>query len=146
METKKEHIDYRLGLSRHKYKTGQVVVIVENPIDAILIEQTTDWLAVATLGVTVWKEEWTQALKANSPHLVVIVYDNDIAGNTTNDDFRSHWLEKNPKAQQAPMPNGMRLSNTLNAAGVKAMVYRWPNNTPEKSDVGQFVDSIQIPV
>ena len=61
--------------------TGQVVWIIENPIDALMVGERTDYIGVATYSVSYWREAWTEALTLARPELVVIAYDNDLVGN-----------------------------------------------------------------
>ena len=125
-------------------------MIVENPVDAILVSQATPFVAVATLGVTIWQEEWTRAILESKPELVVVVYDNDIAGNNGSAEEVRHWrqsmiqkMRDNPKVKinldNPPMPNGVRLVNQLLEAKIPARLYQWPAGTPRKFDVGSLL-------
>lgn len=137
----------RIGDSRHPYAAGRVVFIVENPIDALMLETISErYFAIATLGVTNWREEWTAALQNANARLVVIAYDHDLAGNggsneTDHAAMVKEWFAKNPKATAGPIPNGVRLANDLIEAGVPARVYRWPTGTPMKYDIGELLKS-----
>lgn len=141
----------RIGDSRHPYAAGRVVFIVENPIDALMLENVTEerYYAFATLGVTNWREEWTFALQNAKPKLVVIAYDHDIAGNGGSTDqerrqMEADWMQKNPKSKTVPIPNGIRLANTLLESGIPARVYRWPAGTPMKYDIGELLKDGQM--
>jgi len=122
---------------------GKAVLIVENPIDALLLEQQ-NIKAVATMGVTMWKDEWTEMIKHSGCTLVTVVYDKDLAGNGASTEAEYHqmaeeWKLKNPKARQVPMPNGIRLVNNLNKAGIRATLYHWEEKHPFKTDIGDLL-------
>ena len=114
---------------------GQPVVIVENPIDALLI--TERWYpAVATFGVSVWKDEYTAQLTALSPEIIISAYDNDAPGYTTDRAIIAEWV----RAHKCPPPlNGLKLANRLREAGLPAKPYVWPQGTPAKYDIGQLL-------
>ncbi len=132
-----------LGISVQKWNYNSVLYIVENPIDCLMMVEN-DMYAVATLGVTIWHEDWTRIIKAAKPSIVIVVYDHDLAGNggSTEREYEQMvklWKEKNPQAHTPPVPNGVRLVNTLNDAGVFAKLYRWPAGTPLKADIGDLL-------
>ncbi len=116
-------------------RKGQPVVIVENPIDALLI--TERWYpAVATFGVTIWKDDYTEALKALSPEIIISAFDNDAPGYTTDRAIIAAWIRQH---KSAPPLNGLRLANRLCEAGLAAKPYVWPIGTPAKYDIGQML-------
>lgn len=140
----------RIGDSRHLYATNRVVFIVENPIDALMLEVASNgrYFAIATLGVTNWREEWTAALQNARARLVVIAYDHDLAGNGGSNEadhqaMVKEWMEKNPKSKVTPIPNGVRLANNLLDAAVPARILRWPSGTPMKYDIGELLKNRQ---
>jgi len=86
----------------------RVVLVVENPVDAIMISKPESLLplarrlfdgawddrainelyplddpfyGVASLSVSYWLDSWTEALQATNPIRVVVFYDNDLPGN-----------------------------------------------------------------
>lgn len=121
----------------------RLVAIVENPIDAILFQRTTGWLSLATMGVSIWREEWTKTLREYRPEKVVIFYDNDLPGNGAPNErtalaWQEEWRTAHP-GNQPPVPGGVRLANALLEAGVNASIYRWPSSLPRKYDIGQAI-------
>jgi hypothetical protein len=125
-----------LGYSNSGYARGEALLIVENPADAILAEQKLGVWAVATLGVTIWRDDWTQSLIECKPSSIVVGYDKDLAGNSRTPQMEREWLAKNPKAKVIPIPNGVRLVNHLLKAGLPASLFRWPKTAPPKCDIG----------
>lgn len=116
-------------------RKGHPVVIVENPIDALMI--TERWYpAVATFGVSVWKDEYTEQLKALCPEIIISAFDNDAPGYTTDRRIIAEWIRKH---KSAPPLNGLHLANRLLESGLKARPYVWPAGTPAKYDIGQLL-------
>lgn len=143
--------------SRRVVNEKCVLYIVENPIDAILFEEQMInrghefYRAVATLGVTIWKDEWTEAIKQSGIKTVIVLYDHDLAGNgaSSPDEYKemvARWQEKNPKVKRPPVPNGIRLANKLLNEGVGAVVYRWRQGTPLKYDIGNLLTDNSVPL
>ena len=94
-----------------------LLLIVENPIDALLAEVwNEDVVAVATLGVSMWKAEWTPFLVRVQPAAVVVFFDNDRPGNGGGQMGRKDWLATHPTDIE---PNGIRLVHHLQAAGIR---------------------------
>ena len=60
-------------------RPGEPVVIVENPVDALLIGERLGKVAVATLGVTIWGDGYFDQVRPASK--ILIAFDNDVAGN-----------------------------------------------------------------
>lgn len=116
---------------------GRVVWIVENPIDALLLELALpDAVAVATLGVSMWQEEWTGRIAQARPASVIVAYDNDRPGNGGGETGRAVWLATHPKDL---LPNGVKLANRLLAAGVRARLFPWPADAPVHMDIGDVL-------
>ncbi len=151
--------NYDVTDSDSAYVRGRVLVVVENPVDCLLFDSA-GVSAVATLGVTMWTQErpWTTLLKLARPQKVLILYDHDLAGNgaanaaeyqAMTERWREHqrqtwrkthdteWTETQP-----PTPNGVRLANLLNEAGVPAVCFRWPSSAPEKADPGWLIEKV----
>ena len=118
-----------------KQVSHPIVTIVENPLDALLIEELEGGYAVATLSVSYWKDEWTRAMVDLAPKLVMVMYDNDRPGNGGGQEGQLRWLAEHPKDI---VPNGVRLANDLIAAGVKAQLYDW-GDAPYKMDAGDLL-------
>lgn len=111
------------------------VWIIENPIDAILLEQDGQ-PAVATLGVSVWDDDWTRLLLQAGPGSVVVAYDNDAPGNGGGRAGLEAWRQAHPKAQ--PPLNGIKLANRLLKAGLRVQLFDW-RDAPLKTDVGDML-------
>jgi len=114
---------------------GCTVWIVENPVDAILLEQRGE-AAVATLGVSVWDDIWTVLLTRAKPGAVVVAYDNDAPGNGGGLAGQRAWREAHSNAR--PPMNGPRLAARLIKAGLLAYVLNW-GDVPQKTDVGDVL-------
>lgn len=118
--------------------TGQVIMIVENPVDALMVSAGTDYWGISTYTVTYWKDEWTREIQASRPELVVVAYDNDLAGNgggARRGEMLREWGRTHQKGLQPPVSGGIRLVNKLLAAGLPAVLYDW-GDAPVKADVG----------
>jgi hypothetical protein len=126
-----------MGFARNaRVPHGDVLYIVENPVDAILLEHCTpEVCAVATLGVTMWQPEWTELVVHAKPALVVVAYDNDRPGNGGGIPGRDAWLRDHPKDI---VPNGVKLVNALLTAGVNARLFPWADS-PIKADIGDLI-------
>jgi len=113
---------------------GVRICILENPIDALLAQERAPGIVfLATLGVSMWRPEWTERLRAARPVSVVVGYDNDRPGNGGGARGREAWLETHARDI---VPGGVRLCNILNEAGVRARLLRWPASAPLKADFG----------
>ncbi len=60
---------------------GDIVLVVENYVDALLVNETTDYKAVCTLSTSYWYPHWQQQLIERNPALVIPAFDGDVAGN-----------------------------------------------------------------
>ncbi len=128
-------------------RPGATVIICENFVDCLLAQEADNVIAVAGGGVS-WRDEWTQQIAASRPRHVLVWLDNDLVGNPNTSTYRSlmaQWRRemharvqqgKIPTIPQPPQPKGPQIANDLLAAGMKASVYRWPNDTPPKADIG----------
>ena len=128
--------EYLLGQAFGKGARGRTVAIVENPIDALLIEQDTEMLAIATLGVSIWKKVWTSLLLASRPRKVIVAFDNDAAGNATDPEIISRWERLHPN--QSPARRGLALTRELRQAGIPVEMLDWGKSS-EGSDVGSML-------
>lgn len=130
------NLDNYLGDSFLPAPPERVLFIVENPLDALLIEQNWGHWAVATLGVSIWRPAWTRAvLGLEIPTLVA--YDNDAPGNTTDPEILCQWQESHPGI--APPLNGLKLARNLERARIRTRLYRWPNGLPRGTDIGDLM-------
>ena len=118
----------------HMSGVGGAVWIVENPIDALLLAQESMY-AVATLGVTMWHDAWTEMIR-DSGMVAIVAYDNDAPGNGGGNAGRADWIEKHPKA--GPPQNGRKLVQRLKQGGCAAMLFDWEND-PLKADIGDLL-------
>ena len=106
---------------------GQVIWIVENPVDALMLSERTEYAGVATYSVSYWTEAWTRRLVEAQPELVIVAYDNDLVGcggGPRRDEFIRMWLE-DPKHKVVPPANGPALANKLLEAGLPVTLYDW---------------------
>lgn len=119
---------------------GGVLWIVENPVDALLIGQFTPYTGVATLSVSYWRDEWAKAIVEKRPSLVVVAYDNDLAGNGgawRRAEFMAEWLA-NAKVRATPQARGVMVVNALLGAGINTVLYDW-KDAPHKADIGRLI-------
>lgn len=129
---------YLLGdVCDERWARGRVVAIVENPADALLMESNTSSLAIATLGVSIWKPEWTALLKASQPKRVIVCYDNDAAGNGVRDDILQTWRDLHKK-NDLPPQRGLALTKELKQAGLPVEMYDW-GQSPAGTDIGDVL-------
>lgn len=116
----------------------RVLFIVENPLDALLIEHYWHHWAVATLGVSIWRPGWTKLLLGLEIESVV-AYDNDAPGNTTDPEILRLWHDTHPGIE--PPLNGPKLVRKLRLSGQRSRLYRWPNGMEKGTDTGDlFMD------
>lgn len=111
---------------------NEVLFIVENPVDALLVEALSGAVAVATLSVTMWRDAWTRAVAAARCLRVYVAYDNDVPGNGNTPAAWAAWRES---GYRDIVPNGQRLVKRLRAAGVPALLWSW-EGYPVKADIG----------
>lgn len=122
-------------------KPGCVTWIVENPIDALLITQTTEFIGVATYSVAYWQETWTQTLQAAKPSMTIVAYDNDLSGNggaARRESMLKDWSAKHPGLKPIE-PAGPKLANRLNQANVSTTLFDWGNMLVK--DIGVLIGS-----
>lgn len=123
-------------------RAGEPLAIIENPADALLVGDHWRMAAVATLGVSIWNDAYTALLMARRPSDIIIGYDNDVPGQTTNPAIIARWRAAR-RARGLPddetaFLNGFKLANRLCAAGLPVQVYQWPDTAPEKADIGSL--------
>ena len=75
-------------------------------------------------------------LKERQPKTVIVALDRDLPGKATGalrDKLAAEWTAEH----HTPPPDaqGPRIANALNQAGVKAMLFDWPDNAPVKAGV-----------
>lgn len=107
-------------------RPGQPVWIIENPADALLLGERLGAIAVATLGVSIWKDGYTDRVRRAAP--VIVAFDHDAPGNATAPDVIRAWQAAHPGAR-APQ-RGVKLVNRLRAEGLDAVLYDWPGYPP----------------
>lgn len=123
---------------------GAILHIVENPVDADLFEYRfrdavgVDLLAVATCGVTVWRDEWTKSLDEISPLQIQVVYDNDMAGNGNTREAREAYERKYAGTGRKPPMCGLKLVQRLRGHGLPAYLFNW-SGAEAGADVGSYL-------
>jgi hypothetical protein len=119
-----------------------VVWIVENPVDALMVQAMTPYWGVATYSVAYWRDAWTDQLKAVHPRTVIVAFDNDLPGNGCGhrrEQAEREWMVNHPKAMKIPESAGPRLANRLLESGLPAVLFDWKGlNT---KDVGGLLMS-----
>lgn len=114
---------------------GRPLTILENPADRWLVDSHWGEPAVATLGVTVWKDSYTAQLRRAAPSQVCVAYDNDASGNATDPAILAEWAENHPNV--APPLAGFKLVKALRAAGFDAWPFDWAGY-PAGADIGSL--------
>jgi len=123
--------EYRLYNVESLSERG-VVFVTENPIDARVLDHRWSVGAVATLGVGIWRDSYTEILKRARVVRVVVAYDNDQPGN-------GGWLEKWLETHDRPiMPHGVKLVARLRSAGLRCELFDW-GDAPYKFDMGDLL-------
>lgn len=110
--------------------------ITENYVDAIWLEQAhPDWSAVAVGGATTWRREWAARLAARRPGLVIVAMDKDLPGNgggNLRDELIVAWVAEHPNAK-IPDANGPKIANDCIRAGLRTILFQWPDSAPAKA-------------
>lgn len=120
---------------------GKLLFIVENPIDALVMELVNDGIkAVATLGVSIWQDEYTQMIVDAKPLRAIVAHDHDIPGNGGTPEMQRDWADEHHG--KMPEPGGVKVVNKLLRAGVKALLFPWPDETQPKTDMGNVLEGM----
>jgi ribosomal protein S27E len=134
-------------------KPGDRVALIENEVDRILCQEHDPSVKMLALpfGVASWQAEWTEELKRRKPAHVLIILDNDLAGNPNKEAYQHGidlWNAKmdamiaagriKSKPEHPPYPHGYKYLKQFRAAGLNADRYIWPNGTPYKHDIGEM--------
>ncbi len=121
---------------------GCVLYVTENMIDAVwVMDVHPEYVAIApvTGAATRMRPEWAAQIAAMQPAVVVIAYDNDLAGQAAGAlryELIAAWRERNPQAKHPPQPNGPKVANALLAAGIRHVgLFDW-QKAPAGADVG----------
>lgn len=126
---------------RELLRPGAMVFVMEAPPDAMFgMQREPDIVAVAgTAGANTWRKEWTQALVASQPALVVVAYDNDLAGMASGNvrkELLKEWRAEHPNPRQRPPhAGGWRVLKELRGAGLDAVPWDW-SPYPARWDMG----------
>lgn len=125
---------------------GATVWLMENYVDAALFMQNhPEWTAIAIGGARALHDDEVTHIARQKPERVIVAYDNDLAGQATGEllaRLRAEWIEnfrqRNPgrALPKVPEPRGPVVVNQLRRAGVNSLLFRWPQGTPAKADVG----------
>jgi hypothetical protein len=115
---------------------GQVVVIVENPVDALLVQERWGYIAIATMGATIWKDGWTPLLKAAQPELALVAFDHDLPGNGAQsaNEYRqmvAEWKAKHPNAPRIPDSAGPKRMAAFIQAKIPSQLFKWPEGAKD---------------
>jgi ribosomal protein S27E len=134
-------------------KPGDRVALIENEIDRILCQEHDPSVKMLALpfGVASWQQEWTEELVRRKPAHVLIILDNDLAGNPNREAYQHGielWNAKmdamiaagkiKTKPDRPPVPHGYKYLRLFRADGLNADRYIWPNGTPYKYDIGEM--------
>jgi len=115
-------------------RPGSVVIIVENPIDALLIGLADPGaVGVGTYSTSYWRDDWTKTLVAAKPRMVFVAFDNDLPGNggaARRPEMVRDWMRTHDRIPQA---RGIKLTNELQRA-LPAELYDW-GNAPVGADM-----------
>jgi hypothetical protein len=132
-------------------KTNRPLFVVESPVDMMLILQEMPQVgAVAnTAGANTWRDQWSGLVAACLPEVVIVVYDNDLAGAATGA-FRAQlekeWREKHPKALRPPQSGAEMVARKLRAVPTlrgRVNILRWPENAPKGADVMDLIKEVR---
>lgn len=134
-------------------KPGDRVALIENEIDRILCQAHDPSVKMLALpfGVASWQDAWTDELARRKPAHVLIILDNDLAGNPNKEAYQHGielWNAKmdamiqagriKSKPDRPPYPHGYKYLKQFRAAGIPADRYIWPSGTPYKYDIGEM--------
>lgn len=134
-------------------KPGDRVALIENEVDRILCQAHDPSVKLLALpfGVASWQAEWTAELRQRKPAHVLIILDNDLAGNPNKEAYQhglALWHRKmeamiqagkiKSKPDRPPYPHGYKYLKQFRAAGLNADRYIWPDGTPYKYDIGEM--------
>lgn len=87
-----------------KQSTGQPVIITEGEFDRLILEQYGFSSVTGTGGASTWRSEWSTLLKDRD---IVILYDNDDAGNkAVHDKVAPAIINQAKSVKIAKLPNG----------------------------------------
>lgn len=121
------HLDEIPLFNSMNINQGDIVVIGENPIDALLsnsqslgglIDETSPITGVATLSVAYWKPHWTLSLK--KAYKTIIMYDNDQPGIIASE----------------------KLFVTLRQNRIRCEIFNWPSCYADKFDIGDYIETL----
>ncbi len=131
---------------------GDIIWIVENMVDCWLINQANASYTGVTpsTGIsTRWPSAWLQALQRCKPALIIVAYDNDLAGQAVGKMRRkleAEWQEKMRRRgvnARPPRGNGIRTANVLLQAGLPVQLFDW-QGAPAKADIGWLFEQDSV--
>lgn len=120
---------------------AEIIWVVENQIDALMVDAFTTFRGVATMSTSYWRDAWTDALVEASPKLVIVAYDNDLPGNgggQQREAMIKKWRLTAPAGAPLPIAHGQVLANILLEAGLPAVLYDW-QHAQAGDDIGSIL-------
>ena len=123
-------------------RAGSICWLCENYVDAAwLTQEHPEWCAVAIGGATTWQAAWADMLQERKPGMVIVLLDNDLPGQAQGQ-FRqaleTAWIAE--RNTEPPAANGPRIANALRAAGVNAVLFKWPDGAPHKAGMDWLLE------
>jgi len=131
----------------HHLRTGQIVWLVENMVDAELFsERMSDrnHIALAIYSTSYWRDEWAETLAAAHPQAIVICLDNDLVGNggaARRQEFIARYLADPKHGGKYPeVPNAFKIQARLKGhVDCPVMIYDW-KTAEYKADIGSLLE------
>jgi len=97
-------------------RTGDVLIICENPVDAVMVSASGDFPTVATLTSTYWLPEWTDRIVEARPSVVLLAGDQGDAP----------VIMRDGTVVRAGEKMNERIGRELTAAGVNCKPFPFP--------------------
>lgn len=118
---------------------SSIVYLVENPVDALMVAQSSPFIGVAAYSTSYWQARWTLSLQAARPEMVIVAFDNDLVGNggaERRNEMINVW--KATHNNKVPASRGLKLVRHLQGVGLYAALFDWAY-APPKADVGNLI-------
>lgn len=133
---------------------GRDLVITENRIDGLLLSQSEmfrGWDVLSLGTARKLRQEEIQSIRCLSPRAILVLLDNDLAGQGAGplvDEQRREWLEKTAEkrvGKVGPVPggNGFKIVGQLGGVGKSVRAFDWGlvPSAPLKADAGWLVEN-----